>query len=523
MNDAALGGADEQASAADPAVTGQASEDMTRAVRGTALNIVGAVVTTISGFGSVFIVSNRLGQVPTGVLFTGVGLFTFLASAAKVGTEASLTWFVSRARAANDRAAILRVVRSALIAVAFIGIALAAATIALAGPLAALLTDDPANEPDLRRILIVLGVAIPAWAVAQASYGATRGFATMRPSVLYGAIIRPLALVGTLAALVFLSDELWLVAFAWFVAGLTSLVLSMWWLRRRMADFTMAETGNDDDHRAAFWSFTRPRALSDIIHAALERLDLVLLGALAGEAAAGEYAAASRMVLAGQLVMMAISQAMAPQVSAQLARGDHPAAEQMIQRLTTWTVLALWPVAAALAFAGPGLMSLFGAEFTDAAPLLIVLGVGLAVIAAIGPGDTVLLMTGDSRGSLLNHVTALVVMLGVSVATIPSLDSLGVALAWAASRVTLRALSNWRIAKATGIVAMGPLVRRACLVSAATFVPLGLALRLAGVDDLLVLAGLAVVGGGLHLAALFALRERLAIDDLSQILRGGAR
>ena len=57
------------------------------------------------------------------------------------------------------------------------------------------------------------------------------------------------------------------------------------------------------------------------------------------------------------------------------------------------------------------LVGLFGPGFTDGVPLLAVLGVGMAVRAAAGPVQSVLLLGGLSRAQLMNKVIALAVCL----------------------------------------------------------------------------------------------------------------
>jgi O-antigen/teichoic acid export membrane protein len=408
-------------------------------------------------------------------------------------------------------------VSSALTGSMLASVAMAAVAALAAAPLATLLTDDPALGDDMRALLLVLAVAIPGWAVAQASLGAMRGFGTMRPSVWVGSVIRPGVQLVVLVGLVALSSPLWMLGLAWLTAGLASAVAGLWWLVRRIAPMPVS----DEDGRAEFWGHARPRAASDILHGALERLDVILVGALAGSAAAGSYAAANRLVLAGQLVLMAIAQAVAPPVATHLASGRTADAEVVVQRVTGWSVLLLWPAVAVLVAGAPGIMTVFGDEFADTAVVVAVLGVGLAMVAAMGPGDTVLLMTGDSRGSMHNHVAALVTMVAVALAAIPPLGAVGAALAWVASRMMLRALSVWRIRRATGIRSVGRPVGLGAALTVVAYGPVAVACHLAGLPGLVTLALVALLGTVAYVVGVWGFADDLAIAALVSALRRG--
>lgn len=501
------------------AATASVDDGVRSATRGSAINMVGAVMTTVAGFAGLILVSRRYGQASTGVLFAGVGVFTLLANAAKVGTEGSMTWFVARARADGRRGAIAGVVSSALRGSALAAVVIALASAAVAGPLATLLTDDPGLGDDMRALLVVLAAAIPGWAVAQASLGAMRGFGTMGPSVLVGSVVRPGVQLLVLAVMVVASSPLWMLGFAWLAAGLTAAVAGLWWLARRIGPIPVG----DDDRRAEFWDHARPRAASDVLHGALERLDVILVGALAGPAAAGSYAAANRLVLAGQLGSMAVAQAIAPPVATHLAAGRNDEAEALVQRITGWSVVFLWPAMAVMVAGAPGIMTVFGDEFADTAVVVAVLGVGLALVTAMGPGDAVLLMTGDSRGSLHNHAMALATMLVAAVVAIPPWGAVGAALAWVLSRMTLRGLSVWRIRRATGIRSVGRQVGVAAGLTVLAYGPITVACHLVGLPDLATLGLVAVFGSAVYAVGVWGLADELAVGSLLSALGPASR
>ena len=76
----------------------------------------------------------------------------------------------------------------------------------------------------------------------------------------------------------------------------------------------------------------------------MQRLDIVLVGALAGAVQAAIYAAATRFIVAGQMGTNAISNAAQPKLAETLARDDHDAVHHIYETSTAWLMAATWPL-----------------------------------------------------------------------------------------------------------------------------------------------------------------------------------
>ena len=385
-----------------------------------------------------------------------------------------------------------------------------------ADPLAGLLSSDDGARAEAASMLRILAVAVPLFALSQGMIGASRGFATMGPSVLAGQIVRPGTQLILVLAVVVLDGSLSALALAWAVsAGLTLAVIATW-LRRRLARVRdrAAEPGSaaDGDVVGSYRRFAAGRAGADLVSAALERLDVILVAAFLGEAGAGLYGAAGRLILAGQLLMIAASQSMAPLLTAAFSSDRNDDARHLLRTITGWNVTLLWPVFLCLAIGAPTALSVFGDDFTDGAPLVVVLSATMLAIVAIGGGDTLLISTGDSLASLLNHVVALAVLLVAASALLPTVGVVGAAWAWALSRLTLRLLATARVWRTRGVHAFGRPVLLATVAAAVAYLPIGLAANAvlgAGWTAVAVNVGL---GGSVHLAALVRLRRELELD-----------
>lgn len=502
----------------DSSTTGDEAQ-VAQATRGTALNLLGAVVAAVMGFVSVIIVTNKFGTAGAGVFFAATALFTLAGNAAKLGAEHSLTYFISRYRQRDQHGSVLAIVTTALTPVAVLSLAFTYLGLFLAPWLTDVLIDDPQYAFDMRRMIRVLALALPTWAMSQAMFGATRGFGTMRPSVFSGQIVRPISQVALVTMVAVLTDSLWLLAVAWGISSVLTLVPVTRWLINRLAQIDAEPT----DVGQEFWAYTRPRALSDMLHSALERLDVVLVSAILSASAAGVYGAANRLILAGQMVMIATAQSLAPHLSAGFAAGNHKQAEKLLRTITGWNVTLLWPVFISLAFGAEAILPIFGGDFVEANSLVIVLSLSFLVITFLGMGDTLLLMTGGSTASLVNHIIALVIMLGAAYIMLPTIGVVGAAWAWSLSRIALRALSVGRVWQTDRVHAIGRPVLVAAGICVLAYVPLGVLARVllgATIPGLI----LAVAGGvAIHLGFMTIFRKDLELDQfMSVVLKRGS-
>lgn len=129
----------------------------------------------------------------------------------------------------------------------------------------------------------------------------------------------------------------------------------------------------------------------------LMQVDIVIVGAFRGARDAGIYAAASKTATLVSFVIMAVNAAAAPQFASLWALGRVDELQRLVTKLAGmifWPSLAISVGIAALS--GP-LLGLFGSEFHEARPALLVLLVGQLINAAAGSVGYLLTLTGHHR------------------------------------------------------------------------------------------------------------------------------
>ncbi|NUT35543.1 MAG: multi antimicrobial extrusion protein MatE, partial [Hamadaea sp.] len=404
----------------------------------------GAALAGLAGLGVTWLAARGLGAEQAGSLFAAMAAFTLVGGVARLGTVTGLVYWPARLRALSTPDLIGACLRAALPPVALAGLLLAVLTFALAPVVA------PAYAGPLR----ALAIFVPIAALADALLAATRGYRQMRPTVLLEKIVRPGAQLVLVVTAFAAGAPVALWSVAWALPYLPVCVIAgvlVWRLSRPsrrphprprlviIGPTTLSQRmirpfqrrGWTNDHRemgGRFWRFTAPRAVANVAQTALQRVDVLLVAALAGLAPAAAYAVAGRFVVLGQLANGAINQVVQPRLAETLAVGDLPAARRLYRTATGWLILTSWPLhLTVLQFAGDYL-ALFGTHYKQAAPVVRILALAMLVATGCGMVDMVLAMGGRTVWNLANVLTALTVMVAVDLLLIPAYGIVGAAI-----------------------------------------------------------------------------------------------
>lgn len=490
--------------------------------RGSA-SVAGAGFSAVFGVLLVLVVTNGFTATTAGTLFAATSAFLIVESVVLLGTDTGLVK-VLPTQLASGRAADAR--RTIAVAAApVLGLALVGAVVLfVAAPALAPHLAGRTSADTMSAMLRALAVLLPVAATHDLVLAATRGFATMRPTVLVDNIGRlGLQAMAMLVAWLLGAGPV-LLAMAWSLPYAAALLVSGMWLVRlaasRGAGADTPRSWREVAHE--FWSYTGPRAVARVTQTALKRSDIVLVAALASPAEAALYTAATRFVVFGQLFVQAVQQALSPQLSTLFARNENAAANSVFQAATLWSMLAAWPIYLVTAAWAPFLLSAFGNGYDTASDVVVILSLTMLLATACGPVDSVLLMAGHSWLSLVNSTATLVVNVGLNLVLIPLYGIHGAAISWAVAIVVRnllplsqvhRQLAMWPLSRASAYVAAGAVV---CF---ATPGLVGAAVGLHLLSEVpFVLVGLAA-----YASALWSRRGPLGLEVFADVLRRRTR
>ncbi len=504
--------------------------------RGSA-SLIGSAVTAVAQLALTVVVARTVQRQGAGLFFSATSLFLLLATAARLGTPTGLVWALSHQRVQGGSALIRPTIRSATTAVAAMGVVVALALLLLAGPVAHLLLPSSATPKTVGQMASLLradGAFVPIAAVYDATCAATRGLGVMWPTVVVERVIRP-TIQCLLVAVAAVSASLTWLTVGWVVPYLAALVLVLWVRRRVLRQVAPwpANVAEPEQTRAgvipasgpsaenqisttlrAFWIFTAPRALANIFQIALQRLDIVLVGALKGPQDAAIYAAATRFLVLGQAAALAISLAVEPNLGEELGTNDRRGALFVYRMATAWLMIVTWPIYL-FAFITPDLiLSVFGHGYGAGAVVIRVLAAAMLVATGCGMVDMVLNMAGRSLWNLGNVALGTTVFVVLDLLLIPPFGIKGAAIGWAVAILVNNLLPLSQIGLS---LRLHPFGRATALVGVWAAVSCGVlpGLVLLGRTTPAWLTLLALLGSLLvYAAGLYRLRKPLALHHL---------
>lgn len=495
------------------------SASLGRAARGSVLNFAGSLVAAVATLLTTVVVTRLTSQVEAGVFFVATSFFLLTTGLGQLGTNTGLVYFISGARARGELSKTAGYMRIASKPVLIAACLMAIGTIAGAGSLGELFSDDRAEE--FAYYIRVMAVFLPLAAVLNLALAGTRGLGTMKVNASVDQIARPILQLAFVAlAIVILGPKN--TAWAWAAAYFPLAIVGWtWW--RRLSSKAAPPSASPRFSAVPFWKFSAPRALAGVAQVAMQRLDIILVGSFAGLGAAAVYGAATRFLGLGQMLARAVSLSAQPLLGEALARNDRHDAQRLYQSSTAWLVLFSWPLYLVLIVFGSDVLQVFGSGYSVGDTALLILCSAMLVATGCGMVDMVLNMAGKSVWNLANVLLAFSVNLGLDILLIPQIGIVGAAIGWAAAILVGNLVPLTQVAWAFRLHPFGAATWVSMVISATCFA--GIPILIDGVWGSQPMATIVGLSGGVvcYLILLFLLRRFLQLDVLARGLRRRGR
>lgn len=478
--------------------------------RGGALSFVGSAISAVMGLVLIIVLGQTLGDAGSGVVLQAVGVFSIALGVARFGMDSAAIWILPRQL--EDGRHLLRPTGTFLVLVSAIA-GLACSGVLFVGGLIAEAQNpgDPVTAA-IRSVVWFLPVA----SVMLTALSATRALGKVTAYVLVGNVLLPSLRPLAIAAAVGVGAGAVGASFAWALpllpAAIAAIAVMFFQLRRLGHDSEPGYFRSGVPGRTIRYAL--PRVLSSGLEQLLIWLAVIIVGVIAGPAAAGVYGAASRFVAAGMIVDTALRVVVSPMFSRMLHRQDATGLESVYRTATVWLVLFSSPVYVLLAAFAPVALSLLGESFGDGQTVMIVMSIGSIITFLAGNIHSVLLMSGRSGLAAMNKSIAVAVNVALIYALVPIWGITGAAVAWAVACALDAALASLQVRFVLGL-RVSPLPGIYPLfVALITFGIPAVALRLLAGATWLSLISAAVIGAALFLAWCRFDRERLHLHEL---------
>ena len=504
-----------------------AASPLAGVARGGSFAVLGTGAGSVLGFVLTLVLTHGLTTTTAGQFFSATAIFIVLQTFLSFGVGAGLVRFVPRLRALDREADLPALLVVAFVPVIVLGIVGSIALWLAAPVLAARIGHDNAGAAlDSIRMLALL--FLPG-TVEVGIVESTRAFGSVRNYVLLQQIGIPAARPLLVGIAIAAGAPLEVVVLAWLIPLVLALLVAGVLLARRMRElFGRAlawppRTASVAEIAAEYWSFTGARGLAAVMEILLNWLDVLLVAALASPAEAAVYAAASRFITSGTLVLQALRVAIAGDVSAALARRDTDRVSLMYSTASQWVVLSSWPLYLVMAAFAPTVLAIFGESYPAGASALSVLCVAMLVNLAAGNVGTVLLMGGRSTWVLMDKAAALALNVAANLVLVPRFGITGAAVAWAMTIVADSVLAfgqvRWGMrigGSLRGLVLAGVL-------ALGCFGAVPLAVRAVAGSSLPAMSAAIALSLALYLPMVWVRRNSLGIPVLLQALSRRAR
>lgn len=498
-----------------PSVPADVHASVRRLGRGSTANFIGSIVSAIANLGVAVAITRGMSRQDAGVFFSTTSLFMLAVALGQLGTSTGLVYFLSRARALGRPELIRPYLRAASRPVFVVAILAAVGLFVFASPIAEVTNHDHAKTA--ADFLRALALFLPFASMKTLSLAASRGMGSMRPTVVMEQIVRPLVQFALVVAAVLIGTR-WTFPYAWAACFLVGAAGSRGLLRKYLDN---AGTGTRAPEPVAkeFWKFTAPRSLANVIASAMQRFDIVLVGAITGSPAAAVYAASTRFLVLGQLGARAISTAAQPRLAESLIRGDRNEVNRIYQTSTAWLMMLTWPLYLLFGTVGRPVLSVFGKGYNSGGVVLLVLSVGMLIGNGCGMVDIVLNMAGRTSWNLMQVILAFGINIGLDLWLIPIHGIAGAAFGWAVAIVVQNVFSLIQVALFRGYHPLGSATTCIAVLSMVCYGVFPLLVRLVlGQTAVCAIVSL-LVGSVMYAGLLWRYQDLLQVRALLQVRR----
>ncbi len=380
------------------------------------------------GFGLLFVMhavlARAVGVDGYGVFSYAIALTSLLAVVVPLGWPAALVRFVAQYAAQRHWGMLRGVVRRAY-----------QVTLVTAGVTAlslGALSYWDRLPPAVAGSLWYAAVLLPMMAFVELRRRALQGLGRFKASILPEEVLLPLVVTCGVYLFAINSGSGAVHVYAG-AALVVSLAGSAWlWRSLRRGVPPEGRAASPEFETRVWMAVALPMVFGGLGQLLMNRLDVVMLGALLGPESVGLYSAALRFALLNVFVLQAANVVAAPLVASAFHSGRFLQARSILRQTTLIATLGALPLFAAMMIYPQALLGLFGPGFEEGAALLRVLALGRLAAVVAGPVASALLMTGREREFARVTGVLAVVNVGGNLVAIPLLGAMGAALVTAA-------------------------------------------------------------------------------------------
>ena len=281
--------------------------------------------------------------------------------------------------------------------------------------------------------LMIALLALPAFALSDYVSGIGRSHGWMIRAFAPTAIFRPIAMIGLVVGLAMLGLNA-SATLAISVAVLTiwlTLILSLIVTGPKIPE---NEIKGAREYKLSSWVWAAlPMMMISSFELLLFNLDVLMISHFLKPDQTGIYFAATKIMAFVAFINFAIGSAFNRRYAETHADNDHEALTSIVHRSACLTFFPSIIMIVFITVFNKEILSLFGDGFTNAEVVIAPLAIGLIFRALVGPGERILMMTGQQVSCALIYLSTVVLDIALNIYLIPLYGIEGAAIATALS------------------------------------------------------------------------------------------
>ena len=375
-----------------------------------------------------------------GEVTVGLTILTVTAIVSRLGFDTGIPRNAPRYEKADRRGVFV----SALQLNVLVSVSLAVGLFLTAGPLA-----DFLNNPQLRPVLRVISVGVPAIPLMRVSLSGTQAVGRSSPKVIVQNLTHPLTRIALVSAVVVFGASPVLVAGAYVASNWAGALAALYFLIRYTPILDGA-TGWTPKYREML-VFSLPLMATTGLSFILGNTDTLMLQYLQGSVDVGVYDIGYTIAQMLSVGLGSLSYLFLPNISDLHAEERWTEITHLYKLVTKWIAFVTVPPYLIVTYFPERVISVFGSEYVDGSIYLVILASSYFVMAVSGPNKRALSAFGETRYILYVNIFTAGLNVILNLTLIVAIGTVGAAIASTISLVAVHILYCYRLYSAYDI------------------------------------------------------------------------
>jgi O-antigen/teichoic acid export membrane protein len=368
-------------------------------VRNAGMDVFGQAFNIVFSFVASVIITRTIGPELFGKYSLANSIFQVLCILAVFGLNRGIVRLTSKYMALQDTGRVKGTVVSAMTLTSVFSLVLVGLA-AVAAP--ALTRKFYSHVTGLDLVLRVYVIGLPFFALMMVINGYTQGLKTLKPSVIVEMIVRPVARLIFILLLFLAGLRLFAVVIGGVGAFVASAIIAFLFAVR-VSPFDFRKTRGVGVTNELFF-YSLPLVLANFMNVLISRSNVMISGYYLDPETVGILSGTLVLAPFVSISLMSFSKIFAPIISEFWEKGDRLGLMHHFKTVSKWIFTLSLPVFCLYLLFAPGILNIFGEDFTRGATALMIMALGQIVNAVVGPIGFILTMTGRQKLNLVNSI-----------------------------------------------------------------------------------------------------------------------